>query len=66
MDKGNWEKASLRRVAQKVTLHPVFVLGLLVDYHDGIAFFEGQLVVVIGFAVVQSSTKTFAGEILAL
>ncbi len=56
MNERHWEEASLGGVAQQVALHPVFVLCLFVDDDDEVALFEGQLVVVVGLAVVQGPT----------
>ncbi len=56
MNERHWEESPLGGVAQQVALHPVFVLCLFVDDDDEVALFEGQLVVVVGLAVVQGST----------
>ncbi len=58
MNERDREEASLVGVVEQVPLHPVFVLGLFVDDDDDVALLEGQLVVVVGFAVVQRSAAT--------
>ena len=53
MDKRGGKEAALFRVRLKDALHPVVVLRLLVEDDDDVALLEGQLVVVVGLAVVQ-------------
>ena len=43
-----------------MALHPVLVLRFLVDDDDDVALFERQLVVVVGFAVVESAAPPVA------
>ncbi len=52
MDEGDREEAPLVGVVEEVALHPVLVFSLFVDDDDDVALFEGQFVVVVGFAVV--------------
>ena len=53
LDERHGEEPSLVGLRLEVALHPVLVLGLLVEDHDDVALLEGQLVVVVGLAVVQ-------------
>ena len=53
LDERHGEEPPLVGLRLEVALHPVLVLGLLVEDHDDVALLEGQLVVVVGLAVVQ-------------
>ena len=53
LDEWHGEQSPLGGARLEVALHPVLVLGLLVEDHDDVALLEGQLVVVVGLAVVQ-------------
>lgn len=45
------------RIALNLTLHPVVVVGSLVQHEQHFALLELQLVVVVGVAVVQGATS---------
>uniref|UniRef100_A0A2M3ZS76 Putative secreted peptide n=1 Tax=Anopheles braziliensis TaxID=58242 RepID=A0A2M3ZS76_9DIPT len=49
--------ASPRTIALDLTLHPVFVIGSLVEYNQYFALLELELVIIICVAVVQRTTS---------
>lgn len=51
----DWEHAAAGVCAFHLALHPIFIVGPFIDYHDQLAFFEIQFVVVVSIAVVQGS-----------
>ena len=55
LDERHGEESPLVGLGLEVALHPVLVLGLLVEDDDEVALLEGQLVVVVGLAVVQGA-----------
>lgn len=63
--KADREHAASRRVSLDFTLHPVLVVGPLVQYNQHLAFLEFQLVVVVRIAVVQGPTAPVAAGLCA-
>ena len=53
LDERHGEEPPLVGLGLEVALHPVLVLGLLVEDDDDISLLEGQLVLVVGLAVVE-------------
>ena len=53
LDERHGEEPPLVGLRLEVALHPVLVLGLLVEDDDDVSLLEGQLVLVVGFAIVQ-------------
>lgn len=55
--------AASRRVALDFALHPVLVVGALVQHHQHLALLELQLVVVVRIAVVQGPTAPVSASL---
>lgn len=66
MDKRDGEEASLGRIWLESSLHPILVLGLLIEDKDDVSLFKGELVFIVSLAVVESATAAESGEIVPL
>jgi len=66
VDKAGGEEAALVRLCLEDALHPVVVLRLLGEDEDDVALLEGELVLVVRFAVVEGATPLVPLEVSSL
>jgi hypothetical protein len=66
VDKAGGEEAALVRLCLEDALHPVVVLRLLGEDEDDVALLEGELVLVVGLAVVEGATALVPLEVCSL
>jgi hypothetical protein len=66
VDKAGGEEAALVRLRLEDALHPVVVLRLLGEDEDDVALLEGELVLVVGLAVVEGAAALVPLEVRSL